>query len=111
VLGRLKTINPALVARLSSRLFFAVNKMDQADEGCGLDDEETQEYVAGMVTSQLNCPDFKLHPDQVSHHPVSALRYHTERMLFLSGQHVREYQCCHPALPAYLFVIAEIFLQ
>eukprot|EP00775_Hariotina_reticulata_P005529 gene5529-5763_t len=65
VLGRLKTINPALVGRLSSRLFFAVNKMDQADEGCGLDDDQTREYVAEMITCQLNCPDFKLHPDQV----------------------------------------------
>lgn len=65
VLERLKSINPSLVARLSSRLFFAVNKMDQADESIGLDEEETREYVAEMVTRQLNCPDFKLHPDQV----------------------------------------------
>lgn len=43
----------------------AVNKMDQADESCGLDDEETRAYVAEIVTQQLNCPDFKLHPDQV----------------------------------------------
>lgn len=43
----------------------AVNKMDQADESCGLDDDETRAYVAEIVTQQLNCPDFKLHPDQV----------------------------------------------
>lgn len=43
----------------------AVNKMDQADESCGLNDEETRAYVAEIVTQQLNCPDFKLHPDQV----------------------------------------------
>lgn len=65
VLERLKSINPSLVARLCSRLFFAVNKMDQADESIGLDEEETREYVAEMVTRQLNCPDFRLHPDQV----------------------------------------------
>eukprot|EP00879_Flechtneria_rotunda_P004959 GHRR01005234.1.p1 GENE.GHRR01005234.1~~GHRR01005234.1.p1 ORF type:complete len:470 (+),score=121.45 GHRR01005234.1:171-1580(+) len=65
VLERLKSINPCLVSRLCSRLFFAVNKMDQADEGCGLDDDETRQYVAEMVTQQLNCPNFKLHPDQV----------------------------------------------
>jgi hypothetical protein len=39
--------------------------MDQADESCGLNDEETRAYVAEIVTQQLNCPDFKLHPDQV----------------------------------------------
>jgi hypothetical protein len=39
--------------------------MDQADESCGLDDDETRAYVAEIVTQQLNCPDFKLHPDQV----------------------------------------------
>lgn len=39
VLERLKNINPSLVARLCSRLFFAVNKMDQAGklpEGCSV---------------------------------------------------------------------------
>lgn len=64
VLGRLKSVNPGLVGRLCSRLFFAVNKMDQADEGPGLDDEQTRAYVAEVVTRQLNCPDFTLHPDQ-----------------------------------------------
>lgn len=39
--------------------------MDQADESCGLDDDETRQYVAEIITQQLNCPDFKLHPDQV----------------------------------------------
>ena len=65
VLARLKAINPALVARLSCRLFFAVNKMDQAGEGQGLDEEETKDYVAQLVTRQLDCPGFSLHPDQV----------------------------------------------
>lgn len=65
VLERLKAINPGLVGRLSSRLFFAVNKMDQADQCSGLGEDETREYVAELVTRQLNCPDFRLHPDQV----------------------------------------------
>jgi GTPase Era involved in 16S rRNA processing len=65
VLERLKAINPGLVGRLSSRLFFAVNKIDQAEQSCGLGEDETREYVADLVTRQLNCPDFRLHPDQV----------------------------------------------
>jgi predicted GTPase len=65
VLERLKAINPGLVGRLSSRLFFAVNKIDQADQCSGLGEDETREYVAELVTRQLNCPDFRLHPDQV----------------------------------------------
>jgi hypothetical protein len=65
VLERLKAINPGLVGRLSSRLFFAVNKIDQAEQSCGLGEEETREYVADLVTRQLNCPDFRLQPDQV----------------------------------------------
>jgi hypothetical protein len=56
-----------------------VNKMDQADESCGLDDEQTRAYVAEIVTQQLNCPDFKLHPDQVRqgahHHHVRPAQY------------------------------------
>lgn len=65
VLTRLKAINPALIQRLCSRLFFVVNKMDQAGEGQGLDEEQTQEYVAEVITKQLDCPGFSLHPDQV----------------------------------------------
>ncbi len=65
MLRRLKAINPALLERLCCRLFFVVNKMDQAAESQGLDEEETRQYVAGLITRQLDCAGFTLHPDQV----------------------------------------------
>lgn len=60
-------VNPQLVARLSQRLFFVVNKVDLMHTTEGLKDEEVREYVADLVTSQLSVEGFRLSPDQVSH--------------------------------------------
>lgn len=60
-------VNPQLVARLSQRLFFVVNKVDLMHTTEGLKDEEVREYVADLVTSQLLVEGFRLSPDQVSH--------------------------------------------
>ncbi|KAG2498988.1 hypothetical protein HYH03_003174 [Edaphochlamys debaryana] len=84
---RLKQINPQLVARLSSRLFFVINKVDAVETSEGLDSDEVRTYVADLVTRQLGGaasaaspssspsgtasgaapppPPFCLHPDQV----------------------------------------------
>jgi hypothetical protein len=59
-------INPQLVARLSQRLFFVVNKVDLMRTSEGLEPEEIKEYVAELVTSQLSHEGFHLSPDQVS---------------------------------------------
>ena len=66
-LARLRSLNPELARRLCTRLFFVVNKVDQAAAaGAGaLGPEETKEYVAREVTRQLALPGFSLHPDQV----------------------------------------------
>ncbi|KAF5828209.1 hypothetical protein DUNSADRAFT_18021 [Dunaliella salina] len=62
---RLKEINPALVRRLSQRLFIAVNKVDASLVSEGQDAEATREYVAELVTQQMACEGFQLRPDQV----------------------------------------------
>ena len=62
----LQDINPQLVARLSQRLFFVVNKVDLMRTSEGLEPEEIKEYVANLVTSQLATEGFQLLPDQVS---------------------------------------------
>lgn len=62
----LQDINPQLVARLSQRLFFVVNKVDLMRTSEGLAPEEIKEYVANLVTSQLATEGFQLLPDQVS---------------------------------------------
>lgn len=64
---RLRAINPQLVKRLSTRLFFVVNKADQLAVSEGLNAQQTQQYVASLVTEQLGGLDtgFFLHPDQV----------------------------------------------
>ena len=38
---------------------------DAAHDNEGLDPEETRTYVAELVTKQLECEGFSLHPDQV----------------------------------------------
>ncbi|KXZ53106.1 hypothetical protein GPECTOR_8g96 [Gonium pectorale] len=50
---RLRAINPQLVARLSSRLFFVINKVDASETSEGLDPDEVRNYVADLVTRQL----------------------------------------------------------
>ena len=65
-LCRLQDINPQLVARLSQRLFFVVNKVDLMRTSEGLEPEEIKEYVANLVTSQLATEGFQLLPDQVN---------------------------------------------
>ena len=67
---RAQDINPQLVARLSQRLFFVVNKVDLMRTSEGLEPEEIKEYVAALVTSQLATEGFQLLPDQVN--PVSS---------------------------------------
>uniref|UniRef100_A0A7S3R370 Dynamin N-terminal domain-containing protein n=1 Tax=Dunaliella tertiolecta TaxID=3047 RepID=A0A7S3R370_DUNTE len=62
---RLKEINPALVRRLSQRLFIAVNKVDASLVSEGQDADATREYVAELVTQQMACEGFQLRPDQV----------------------------------------------
>ena len=64
VLQRLKEINPQLIARLSQRLFFVVNKADMIDTSEGLDAEATKQYVADLITSQMQDENFQLKPDQ-----------------------------------------------
>ncbi|DBA78877.1 hypothetical protein WJX77_008617 [Trebouxia sp. C0004] len=65
VLQRLKEINPQLIARLSQRLFFVVNKADMIETSEGLDAEATKQYVADLITSQMQDESFQLKPDQV----------------------------------------------
>ena len=65
VLQRLKDINPQLIARLSQRLFFVVNKADMIETSEGMDAEATKEYVADLITSQMRDESFQLSPDQV----------------------------------------------
>jgi len=62
---RLKAVNPALVRRLSQRLFFVVNKVDAAQSCEGQDADTTREYVADLVTRQIGCEGFQLMPHQV----------------------------------------------
>jgi len=59
---RLKEINPQLLNRLSNRLFFLVNKKDVLQD---MSDEDVCEYVAELVTSQMENPGFQLDPSQV----------------------------------------------
>ena len=64
VLQRLKEINPQLIARLSQRLFFVVNKADMIETSEGLGAEATKQYVADLITSQMQDESFQLKPDQ-----------------------------------------------
>ncbi len=66
ILARLKEINPALVQRLCSRLFFVVNKLDVRKKEVGLDEGATREYVAQLITQQMSMAEFQLQPEQVS---------------------------------------------
>ena len=61
----MQDINPQLVARLSQRLFFVVNKIDLTRTSEGLEPDEIKHYVANLVTSQLATEGFQLSPDQV----------------------------------------------
>ena len=70
VLQRLKEINPQLIARLSQRLFFVVNKADMIETSEGLDADATKQYVADLITSQMQDESFQLKPDQVCHHQL-----------------------------------------
>ena len=65
ILQRLKEINPQLMARLSQRLFFVVNKADMIETSEGLDAEATKQYVADLITHQMQDESFQLKPDQV----------------------------------------------
>lgn len=65
VLQRLKEINPQLIARLSQRLFFVVNKADMIETSEGMDADDTKQYVADLVTGQMQDERFQLKPDQV----------------------------------------------
>ncbi len=71
-------INPQLVARLSQRLFFVVNKVDLMHTSEGLEPEEIKEYVADLVTKQLASEGFRLSSDQVTSHPSLPLLLYTE---------------------------------
>lgn len=53
MLGRLRSLNPELVRRLCTRLFFVVNKLDAADTAGGLGEDETREYVAQVSGGAL----------------------------------------------------------
>lgn len=50
--ARLSSMRPELLSRFSERLFFAVNKID-LENSRGLSPEETREYVADVLTSQV----------------------------------------------------------
>ena len=64
LLAKLKEANPQLVRRLAERLFFVVNKIDSMHSNAGLQEEELCEYVADLITKQMNCPEFQLKPEQ-----------------------------------------------
>ncbi len=66
MLRKLKGINPALIKRLQSRLFFVVNKADVMYNCEGLQEDETKQYVADLITAQLSQESFQLAPEQVS---------------------------------------------
>ena len=68
-------INPQLVARLSQRLFFVVNKIDLTRTSEGLEPDEIKHYVANLVTSQLATEGFQLSPNQVSCRACHLLTY------------------------------------
>ncbi|KAG1654245.1 hypothetical protein FOA52_005800 [Chlamydomonas sp. UWO 241] len=63
--ARLREVNPQLVQRLAQRLFFVVNKVDTMATSEGQGPEETQQYVAELVTRQLGLDGFRLAPEQV----------------------------------------------
>lgn len=65
VLRRLKEINPQLMGRLSQRLFFVVNKADMIETSEGMDAAATKQYVAGLLTQQMQVEGFQLQPHQV----------------------------------------------
>lgn len=69
LLAALKEANPQLVQRLAQRLFFVVNKIDCMHSNIGLQEEELREYVADLITKQMNSPAFQLHPEQVESQP------------------------------------------
>lgn len=73
VLATLKAENPQLVQRLSSRLFFVVNKFDVQYTEVGLSDEDTRTYVADLITQHMAMPEFQLHPHQVNTRRTVAL--------------------------------------
>ena len=76
----MQDINPQLIARLSQRLFFVVNKIDLTRTSEGLDPDEIKHYVANLVTSQLATEGFQLSPDQVTCWAINALRFLTSAM-------------------------------
>ena len=76
ILSRLKEINPQLLSRLSQRLFFVVNKADMIETSEGMDAAATQQYVAHLITHQMQIQDFQLQPDQVRGHKVTPTSCH-----------------------------------
>lgn len=73
ILQRLKEINPQLMSRLSQRLFFVVNKADMIETSEGLDAEATKQYVADLITHQMQDESFQLKPDQVCRKASSSM--------------------------------------
>ena len=65
LLTKLSKSNPQLIMRLAQRLFFVVNKIDVMHVSEGLDEDELREYVADVVTKQMNFTTFQLRPEQV----------------------------------------------
>lgn len=61
---RLRAINPQLVERLSSRLFFVINKVDACETSEGLDPDEVRAYVADLVTRQMGAAAQQYHQQQ-----------------------------------------------
>ena len=65
VLRRLQEINPQLMGRLAQRLFFVVNKADMIETSEGMDAAATKQYVASLITQQMQVEGFQLKPEQV----------------------------------------------
>ena len=65
VLRRLKEINPQLMGRLAQRLFFVVNKADMIETSEGMNAAATTQYVASLITQQMQIEGFQLKPEQV----------------------------------------------
>lgn len=74
LLATLKEVNPVLTQRLSKRLFFVVNKIDCMHSSVGLKEDELCEYVADLITKQMNSPAFQLGPEQVIPLPSDQLK-------------------------------------
>ena len=82
LLTKLSKSNPQLIMRLAQRLFFVVNKIDVMHVSEGLDEDELREYVADVVTKQMNFTTFQLRPEQVCTLSFLPFRHSAKHVFF-----------------------------